>query len=82
MKLSLAEPIMEAATAACYGVSAEKQVSHNHIKTEDSDHLTGLGQSENTASNLEATAASNMANMAAAQAMFNRLQDTANFTTR
>ena len=68
--------IMEAATAACYSVSNEKQVSHN-IKTEDS-----LGHSENVQADMTAVTASNMANMAAAQAMFNRLQDTANFTTR
>ena len=73
---------MEAATAACYGhVSAETKVSHS-IKTEDSDNLTGLGSNSENVQMSAATTASNMANMAAAQAMFNRLQDTANFTTR
>ena len=68
--------IMEAATAACYSVANDKQVSHS-IKTEDN-----LGHSENVQTDMTAVTASNMANMAAAQAMFNRLQDTANFTTR
>ena len=76
-------PIMEAATAACYNTSASENVKpvsgHNtNIKTEN-DILPENVQT----SNMSAATASSMASMAAAAScMFNRLQDTANFTTR
>jgi len=90
-------PIMEAATAACYNTSAVSEVvkpvnhagHHNSIKTENTDIISGLTQTsengqQNSVSNhhMSAATASSMASMAAAATqMFNRLQDTANFTT-
>ena len=94
---SMKRPIMEAATAACYNTSAVSEVvkpvnhagHHNSIKTENTDIISGLTQTENGQQNsvsnhhMSAATASSMASMAAAATqMFNRLQDTANFTTR
>ena len=89
---------MEAATAACYNTSAAEVVKpvgnhagvhNNSIKVENTDitsHcLTSTENVQNTVSNhhMSAATASSMASMAAAATqMFNRLQDTANFTTR
>ena len=95
---SMKRPIMEAATAACYNTSAAEVVKpvgnhaghhNNSIKVENTDitsHcLTSTENVQNTVSNhhMSAATASSMASMAAAATqMFNRLQDTANFTTR
>ena len=66
-------PIMEAATAVtCFNAVDSKPHIVDSIKTEDQD----------TVSQSPVMTASSMASMAqAASCMFNRLQDTSNFTT-
>ena len=65
-------PIMEAAAVTCFNAASEHPKPHivDSIKTEDQDSTASV------------MTASSMASMAqAASCMFNRLQDTSNFTT-
>ena len=69
---SMKRPIMEAAAVTCFNAASEHPKPHivDSIKTEDQD---------NTASVMTASSMASMAQ--AASCMFNRLQDTSNFTT-